>query len=640
METWKIILIIVGAIAILIAAILIIKTFVREVKKVRHLNLQRRGLTEMPAVPFILTETIAAILKLGQRSQENKMAKEGLNTSYTLDGQTRSGYTFMYDTTDVDPGKKERDALIHRLANTHESVFLSQSVLNKNLEHAAHEEELEITPNEAGATSQPFNTLFLEDPKQFSMSWTNWGALRSTALPKLDRYASILTDPDAASEQFWPMIANHGLAYNLLFLQKVKDTEYTEITTIFEKVLDEIKPAFEEGNLYSIDLRIFSNWDSSKVKGFDRWTPGSYILLERNSNTKKLTPIAVYVSAKNNLNAQIFTRKTATDSAWIFALMAARTSVTVYGIWLGHVYHWHIVSAPMQMTLFNEVRDEKHPLRKLLDPQSKSLIGFDAALLLLWKTIGPPTSFSSPDLFLELTNTFATGRNFFDDDPKVALEKLGLEESDFSVSKPWDQYPIVADLLEIWDISERFASKFVDETYKDDKAVFDDGPLQEWMKQSANPAQGNLRGLPMMDGKANLKKVLSSLINRVAAHGNSRQLKSLSAELCFVANYPPCLQDARIPAPSETIDQKRLLNYLPNTGTIGEMMTFYFIFTYSVPYNPLIPLFGVKQDLYFDDPNDPRNTALIEFRESIKEFIEKYDSEAPMIHQWPASIET
>ena len=143
-----------------------------------------------------------------------------------------------------------------------------------------------------------------------------------------------------------------------------------------------------------------------------------------------------------------------------------------------------------------------------------------------------------------------------------------------------------------------------------------------------------------MENRDELKKVLSSLINRVAAHGNSRQLNSLSDALCFVANYPPCLQDARIPAPSETIDQKRLLNYLPNTGTIGEMMTFYFIFTYSVPYNPLIPLFGVEEDLYFDPPSDPRNAALIEFRESIKTFIENYDKKAPMIHQWPASIET
>lgn len=630
MEIWKIALIVIGALALIVAAYLIIKTFIREVRKVRHLNLHRRGLTQMPAVPFILTETIAAIVKLGLRTQENKMAKEGLNHIYTIDGKTRSAYTFMYDTEEVDTGKKERDALVDRLSNTHESVFLSKSVLNKSLEQASHKPEI------AGLS---FNELFLEDPKQFALSWTNYGALRTNSLHNLDAYASILTDPNAASEQFWPMIANHGLAYNLLFLQKVKKDQLQEIKRLFEDVWEEIAPVYESKRLYAIDLMIFSKWDTSKVKNFDRWTPGSYILLEQDSTTKKLTPIAVHVSAKNKLNAQVFTRKNSTDSAWIFALMAARTSVTVYGIWLGHVYHWHIVSAPMQMTLFNEVK-ESHALRKLLDPQSKSLIGFDAALLLLWKTIGPPTSFSSPELFLELTNEFATGRNFFDDDPKVALANLGIEESDFSVSKPWDQYPIVGDLLDIWEISQTFATKFVNETYTSDREVFDDIQLQNWMKQSTNPSQGNVRGLPLMDGRDNLKKVLSSLINRVAAHGNSRQLNSLSDALCFVANYPPCLQDSRIPAPSETIDQTRLLNYLPNTGTIGEMMTFYFIFTYSAPYNPLIPLFGVKEGLYFDDPNDPRNAALIEFRESIREFIENYDKSAPLVHQWPASIET
>lgn len=630
METWKIVLIVIGAIALLIAIYLILKSFVREAKKVRHLNLQKRGFSNMPSVPFILSETIASAVKLGLRAQENKIAKEGLNHIYTINGETRSAYTFMYDTTEVDPGKQEREALIHRLSNTHESVFLSQPVLKKNLEQATPEQSV---------NAFYLNEQFLNDPKQFAMSWTNWGGLRANSLPNLDKYASILTDADAASEQFWPMIANNGLAYNLLFLQKVGETQYIEIQSIFEKVMDEVSPAYESKNLYLIDLRIFSKWDASKVKNFDRWTPGSYILLEQDPSTKKLIPIAVQVSATNKLNAQVFTRQTATPSAWIFALMAARTSVTVYGIWLGHVYHWHIVSAPMQMTLFNEVK-ESHPLRKLLDPQSKSLIGFDAALLLLWKTIGPPTSFSSPELFLELINEFAKNRNFFDDDPKVTLEKLGLEESDFSVSKPWDQYPIVGELLEIWDYSQTFATKFVDETYGSDKEIQDDKQLQNWMKQSTNPAEGNVRGLPRMETQDNLKDVLSSLIYRVAAHGNSRQLNSLNDALCFVANYPPCLQDARIPAASESIDMERLLSYLPNTGTIGEMMTFYFIFTYSVPYNPLIPLFGVNQDLYFDPPSDPRNAALIEFRESIKTFIENYDTKAPMVHQWPASIET
>lgn len=630
METWKIILIIIGALALIVAAYFILKTFVREVKKVRHLNLHRRGLTQMPAVPFILTETISAAIKLNRRAQENKMAKEGLNHMYELDGKTRSAYTFMYDTNEVDPGKKDRDALIHRLSNTNESVFLSQNVLKKNLELAAHKAE---------AQGLHFNQLPIEKPEQFAISWTNFGALRTNSLTNLDKYSSILTDPDAASEQFWPMIANHGLAYNLLILQKVNEQSADEAKTIFDSVWDEIAPVYDKDNLFAIDLRIFSNWDTSVVKGFDRWTPGSYILLEQDSTTKKLTPIAVHVSGKDKSKAKIYTRKTATPTAWIWALTAARTSVTVYGIWLGHVYHWHMISAPMQMTLFNEVK-ESHSLRKLLDPQSKSLIGFDAALLLLWKSIGPPTSYSSPELFLELTNTFATDRNFFDDDPKVTLEKFGIVESDFTVSEPWDQYPIAGQLLEIWKFSEKFADRFVSETYTSDQEVFDDTQLQNWMKQSANPAQGNVRGLPNMDNRQNLKDVLSSLIYRVAAHGNSRQLNSLSDALCFVANYPPCLQHSTIPDPTKSIDQGKLLSYLPNTGTIGEMMTFYFIFTYSVPYNPLIPLFGVREDLYFDDPNDPRNGALIDFREDVQEFIRVYDPEASMTHQWPASIET
>ena len=44
--------------------------------------------------------------------------------------------------------------------------------------------------------------------------------------------------------------------------------------------------------------------------------------------------------------------------------------------------------------------------------------------------------------------------------------------------------------------------------------------------------------------------------------------------------------------------------------------------------------------MYFEDPNDPRNIALEKFRKKIGEFIEAYDKESPLIHQWPASIET
>ena len=60
----------------------------------------------------------------------------------------------------------------------------------------------------------------------------------------------------------------------------------------------------------------------------------------------------------------MFVEGEATDSAWLYALQAAKTSVTVYGIWLGHVYHWHIVTAAMQMTMYNTT-DKSHPIHEL-----------------------------------------------------------------------------------------------------------------------------------------------------------------------------------------------------------------------------------------------------------------------------------
>ena len=71
-------------------------------------------------------------------------------------------------------------------------------------------------------------------------------------------------------------------------------------------------------------------------------------------------------------------------------------SVTVYGIWLGHVYQWHIITAAMVMTMFENL-SANHPVRKLLEPQSSYLIPFDDVLLLGWGSLAeaPPTSIAT-----------------------------------------------------------------------------------------------------------------------------------------------------------------------------------------------------------------------------------------------------
>ena len=415
-----------------------------------------------------------------------------------------------------------------------------------------------------------------------------------------------------------------------------------DIITAFEIIEENnhLQTLQSEGRLYSIDLRIFEKWGPQQVKGFDRWTPGSFILLEQNETDKKLRPISVRISGhKKGNEVQIYHRDGCSDSVWIFALTAARCSVTVYGIWLGHVYHWHIVTAAMQMTMFQNIEAD-HPIRKLLDPQSKSLIGFNDTLLLLWSQIGPPTSFSGPELFLELTNTFADNREFFDDDPNVAIEKLGLNKEEFSYKEDWDRYPIVKDLLHFWKISEEFATTFTHTTYNDDDDVSKDEQLQKWMSASSDIDKGNVRGLPYMSSRKELIKVLTSLIYRVVVHGNSRQMGSLNDALCFVSNYPPCLQDTKLPSPTDTVTKGSLMRHLPNTGTIGEMLTFYYIFIYSAPKDQLMPLYGNDTSLYFDDPKDPRNLALIKFRNGVDSFLKGYMGGDNLMHQWPSSIET
>jgi hypothetical protein len=349
-----------------------------------------------------------------------------------------------------------------------------------------------------------------------------------------------------------------------------------------------------------------------------------------------MAPELIRVAGGDN-EPTIFSR-TSSASAWVYALQAAKVSVTVYGIWIGHVYTWHIVSAAMFMTMF-ESFSPNHPVYKLLAPQSNYVIPFDDVLLLGWGALPavPPTSIATAPQFLELIDRHADGREFFDDDPPDRLQRLGLTAADFTVDQPWDQYPLVHQTLEIWDATGRYVATCVDQAYATDDDVARDEEVQRWIAGSGSIDDGNVRGLPAMDSKDALKRVLHSLIYRATAHGAARLYRDLNPSHTFVANFPPCLQDATIPAPDAGFDNATLLRYMPNTGTIGSMVYFYFTFWAAAPYVPFVPLAGPEADLFFDD--DASNQALIELRRFIAGFIEKIEPDTPQTWQWERNIE-
>jgi hypothetical protein len=545
-----------------------------------RLPLYELGFVNCPAIPYWVdlagdpdtdhvTGTLASLLA---RGAEGMPAYVGLSTKYTIDGQTHSAYEFLYGS--------------------------------------------ELAP---GATA-----LALDNAEDYTLSWTTYGDVYEDSQDIAQPLAKTLQDAGAATKAFWPTISSFGLPYYLLVLEKVDDAQATRLAGEFGDVwrTEKLGAAHQAGLLYAIDTSILAQLEPFTARdGTVRFTPGAITLLTQDPQTKELTPAAVLLSTANDGLPRVYGSK---DPAWLYALQAAKTSITVWGIWLGHVYHLHIATAAMQMTMFNHLPAD-HVLRPLLEPQSQHLIDFDFVLLTtLFQKISPPTPVSGPLALVKLLDQFAVNRPFLGDDPHAQLEARGLKKEDFTASKDWDGYPLVGWLLDVWTITHDYVKAVVDVIYTDDE-VKNDTALKAWMEASGDPLQGNLQGLPDVETRDDLTKVLTSLLYRVNAHGGGTLVPAVNPVLAFVATFPPCLQSAAIIEPGTPVDpEKDLLPLLPHTGTIGEMTTFFFTFVYSPPTEPLIPLGGIKAEPHFPPSQSKCNPALFKYRQDIHDFVDTF----------------
>ncbi len=584
----------------------------------------------LPGIPVDLEGMIKTVVLLLLRQAQITQAKQSLTKTFTIGGKTDVGYAFLFgDTPEL--GKTRGWTSVQDELNRN-----AQRAVNKGLIQPIRTRVAPKPPSLPGAPAP----LPLESPDQFSISWATLPEVYQSGVDKLSTWSASLTDADAATQQFWPMIAEHGYGYNLILPQKITSANVRKVRRHFRSIWSVTHEArAAAGNLYVIDMSRFQSLSPNSVAGAQRFTPSTVTMLSQDPSTKALTPIAITVSGQGGQNQQTFSKANASPGAWLYALQAAKASITVFGVWLGHVYHWHLVTAAMQGTMFNTL-SSSHPVYQLVASQSGYAMAFDDILLLLWPFIAPPTSLSNFLDFLSLANNYGAGRSYFDDDPKETLKSLGIDQSDFSVNSPWDQYPVVQRLLAVWDLVETYATAFVQSTYSSDAAVAGDSALQQWMTAASTGNDGNIGGLPTLDSRDALKRLLTSLLYRITAHGISRLNKTANPALTFTANFPHCLQRSDIPKPGASIDTKTLLTYLPNAETIGEAVDFYYIFTFSPPYDAFIPL-GVDTELFFSGgTSDPRNQALIAVRNGLAAFIDDFSPDIPQRFQWPRDIET
>ncbi len=582
------------------------------------------GLKSIPAIPFDPTEIPKTFRGLIARKKEFFPAVEGLSDIYTISGVTAPAHEFLF------PGMV---AGMSKITQPPSGVPAS----SREAEIQIEAEKPEHFTSRQKGNKKELQRLSLEFPSQYMLGWTHHKDVHRNAQPRLKKMTLSLTDVETANEQFWPTITESGLPYNLIILQKVTSKNIEKWKGIYGTAWNQtLELAAQSNSLFVIDMSIFQHTKPGEVDGCDRVTPSTTTFLIQSRHDKTLRPVSIRVSISDGPD----TVYSSGDAAWLYALKAAKVSITVFGIWLGHVYPWHIVTAALQMTMYNTL-SRAHPVRDLLEPQSQHLIGFDECLLLQWNAIGPPTSLTTPRKYLALNDHYARGRDYFDDDPKETLRRFGITQSDFTVNKPWDRYPLVGHLLRIWDAVEPYTTAFVNESYPDDKSVTGDSELQSWIRKSGNRNGGNVRGLPEMNSRKALIDVLTSLVFRVTVHGVTRLNPSLNPVQTFIANYPPCLQKTEVPTPDTKLSTKELLAFLPNTGAMGQMAQFYYIFVFSSPYESFLPENGIEDKLFFKGGVDePRNAALVKFRKDIDEFIHDYDPASPQRFQWPMSVET
>src|SRR6188472_3629837 len=180
--------------------------------KLPHLRLRELGLHNVPAVPVDLGGMLDTLLKLGLRAKQREQAYQALTKTFTIGGTTARAYSFLFGTqsADAQPAAAREQA----------QAFLSNAAAlsTRHLAATLEKQDEELAHSSNGAVADRLTTLPLEDPKQFSLSWTTFPNVYALGEEHLDEWAATLdvTQPEKATEAFFPTIAEYGLSYNLL----------------------------------------------------------------------------------------------------------------------------------------------------------------------------------------------------------------------------------------------------------------------------------------------------------------------------------------------------------------------------------------------------------------------------------------
>ena len=241
----------------------------------------------------------------------------------------------------------------------------------------------------------------------------------------------------------------------------------------------------------------------------------------------------------------------------------------------------------MQMTMYNKL-PPGHPLWPLLEPQSQSLIDFDFVLLMtemLGHDLAANAGAGSNGAAGAARHVRRRAATFFDDDPlqRAAKPRDRRQATSRSRRKDWDAYPVVGDLLDIWEICRGVRDggrrRPLHERHRRGERH---GPAGMDDREPAIRRTGNIRLPDDPDATTLDRGADEPPLPGHRARGRKPDPSVVNPALAFVSNFPPCLQSTEIPEPGIKLSDARAARRDCRTrARCGGMTTFYFTFAYS-----------------------------------------------------------
>eukprot|EP00122_Pirum_gemmata_P001721 Pgem_evm1s1552 len=177
----------------------------------------------------------------------------------------------------------------------------------------------------------PFSYNFMDEMK---MKW------HTQDRAKIKNIQNSFRDSNIAENSFFESITQS--AFKLHWLLRHRSTANNDEKVKIQTILHEARLNYNENDDYyflNTEMlgQIAPRIDPDHLLS-DRYPVGAFTLLKHNKISKKLIPVGVRVSMDDNGNTleSIYTKANSSPSAWRLALLAAKCSLTQWGITVGH----------------------------------------------------------------------------------------------------------------------------------------------------------------------------------------------------------------------------------------------------------------------------------------------------------------